>query len=157
MSSKEKKFDISYISVDSIQEGVGSSQIIPLVTALAKQGKTISLTTFEKFSPPESLSTQLSAVGIQWNILKYGGNGALNGFLRLLKIVTSTPSANIIHARSDIPAVGAILSRSSKLILWDIRSLWADQRAVVNSKGWNFFTTWAARQLEAIAANNSSP
>ena len=156
MSSKEKKFDISYISVDSIQEGVGSSQIIPLVTALAKQGKTISLTTFEKFSPPESLSTQLSAVGIQWNILKYGGNGALNGFLRLLKIVTSTPSANIIHARSDIPAVGAILSRSSKLILWDIRSLWADQRAVVNSKGWNFFTTWAARQLEAIAANHSS-
>ena len=47
MSSKEKKFDISYISVDSIQEGVGSSQIIPLVTALAKQGKKISLTTFE--------------------------------------------------------------------------------------------------------------
>lgn len=156
MSSKEKKFDISYISVDSIQEGVGSSQIIPLVTALAKQGKKISLTTFEKFSPPESLSTQLSAAGIHWNILEYGGNGAFNGFFRLLKIVTSTPSANIIHARSDIPAVGAILSRSSRLILWDIRSLWADQRAIVNSKGWNFLTTWVARQLEAIAANHSS-
>ena len=107
MSSKV--FDISYLSVDSIQEGVGASQIVPLVKALASQGKNVCLTTCEKSPPPNSLKIELADVGISWHILHYGKNGAIHGLFRLGKIFLHMPRAKIIHARSDIPAVAAAL------------------------------------------------
>jgi hypothetical protein len=151
-----KIFDVSYISVDSIQEGVGASQIIPLVKALASQGKCISLTTFEKLPPPIRLKVELSEAGVHWIALRYGKNGALNGLLRLGKLVLHMPRAKIIHARSDIPAVAAVLRFPFGNILWDVRSLWADQRKIIDSKGWNRTTVSAARQLERVAASRST-
>lgn len=143
MSSKI--FDISYLSVDSIQEGVGASQIVPLVKALASQGKEVCLTTCEKSPPPNLLKNELADVGISWNILHYGKNGAVHGFLRLGKMFVYMPRAKIIHARSDIPAVAAVLRFPFGRILWDIRSLWADQRRIIDSKGWNRATSGAAK------------
>ena len=149
-------FDISYLSVDSIQEGVGASQIVPLVKALASQGKNVCLTTCEKSPPPNSLKIELADVGISWNILHYGKNGAFHGFLRLGKIFIYMPRAKIIHARSDIPAVAAVLRFPFGRILWDVRSLWADQRRIIDSKGWNRATAGAAKFLERIAASRST-
>ena len=149
-------FDISYLSVDSIQEGVGASQIVPLVKALASQGKNVCLTTCEKSPPPNSLKIELADVGISWNILHYGKNGAIHGFLRLGKIFVYMPRAKIIHARSDIPAVAAVLRFPFARILWDVRSLWADQRRIIDSKGWNRATAGAAKFLERIAASRST-
>lgn len=149
-------FDISYLSVDSIQEGVGASQIVPLVKALASQGKNVCLTTCEKSPPPNSLKIELADVGISWNILRYGKNGAIHGFLRLGKIFVYMPRAKIIHARSDIPAVAAVLRFPFARILWDVRSLWADQRRIIDSKGWNRATAGAAKFLERIAASRST-
>ena len=154
MSSKI--FDISYLSVDSIQEGVGASQIVPLVKALASQGKNVCLTTCEKSPPPNLLKNELADVGISWNILHYGKNGAIHGFLRLGKIFLYMPRAKIIHARSDIPAVAAVLRFPFGRILWDVRSLWADQRRIIDSKGWNRATAGAAKFLERIAASRST-
>lgn len=154
MSSKI--FDISYLSVDSIQEGVGASQIVPLVKALASQGKNVCLTTCEKSPPPNSLKIELADVGISWNILHYGKNGAVHGFLRLGKMFVYMPRAKIIHARSDIPAVAAVLRFPFGRILWDVRSLWADQRRIIDSKGWNRATAGAAKFLERIAASRST-
>jgi hypothetical protein len=151
-----KVFDISYLSVDSIQEGVGASQIVPLVKALASQGKNVCLTTCEKSPPPNSLKIELADVGISWNILLYGKNGAIHGFLRLGKIFLYMPRAKIIHARSDIPAVAAVLRFPFGRILWDVRSLWADQRRIIDSKGWNRATAGAAKFLERIAASRST-
>ena len=149
-------FDISYLSVDSIQEGVGASQIVPLVKALASQGKNVCLTTCEKSPPPNSLKIELADVGISWNILHYGKNGAVHGFLRLGKMFVYMPRAKIIHARSDIPAVAAVLRFPFGRILWDVRSLWADQRRIIDSKGWNRATAGAAKFLERIAASRST-
>jgi hypothetical protein len=151
-----KVFDISYLSVDSIQEGVGASQIVPLVKALASQGRKVCLTTCEKSPPPNSLRIELASVGISWNILHYGKNGAIHGLLRLGKMFLYMPRAKIIHARSDIPAVAAALRFPSGRILWDVRSLWADQRRIIDSKGWNPATAGAAKFLERIAASRST-
>lgn len=151
-----KVFDISYLSVDSIQEGVGASQIIPLVKALSNEGKSVSLTTCEKSTPPNSLKLELSHACVDWTILKYGKNGAFHGLLRLVKLFWHMPRASIIHARSDIPTVAAVLRFPFGNILWDVRSLWADQRKIINSKGWNLATVGAARQLERIAASKST-
>jgi hypothetical protein len=102
------------------------------------------------------LKIELADVGISWNILHYGKNGAIHGFLRLGKIFLCMPRAKIIHARSDIPAVAAVLRFPFGRILWDVRSLWADQRRIVDSKGWNRATVGAAKFLERIAASRST-
>ena len=156
MKASYKVFDISYLSVDSIQEGVGASQIVPLVKALASQGNKICLTTCEKFPPPKSLKIELADIGISWIILDYGKNGAIHGLLRLGKLFFNMPRAKIIHARSDIPAVAAFLRFPSGRILWDVRSLWADQKRIIDSKGWNRATAGSARFLERIAASRST-
>ena len=151
-----KVFDVSYISVDSIQEGVGASQIIPLVKALASQGKCISLTTFEKLPPPIRLKVELSEAGVHWIALRYGKNGALNGLLRLGKLVLYMPRAKIIHARSDIPAVAAVLRFPFGNILWDVRSLWADQKVMIQKSLTHKALYGAYRGLESVAANRSA-
>ena len=154
MSSKV--FDISYLSVDSIQEGVGASQIVPLIKTLASQGKKVCLTTCEKFPPPNSLKLELADAGVSWIILEYGKNGAISGLLRLGKLYRNMPRAKVIHARSDIPAVAAVLRFPSGKILWDVRSLWADQRRIIDSRGWNRATAGGAKFLERIAASKST-
>ena len=156
MKASSKVFDISYLSVDSIQEGVGASQIVPLIKALAGQGKSVCLTTCEKLPPPNSLKLELADAGVSWIVLEYGKNGAVHGLLRLGKLFLNMPNANIIHARSDIPAVAAVFRFPSGKILWDVRSLWADQRRIIDSRGWNRATAGAAKFLERIAASRST-
>jgi len=150
-----KLFNVTYASIDSIQEGVGSSQIVPLVKKLAARGLKISLVTCEKVNPSEDLQKEIADCGIHWIILKYGRNGSIGGLFRLFRLVRCLPAAEIVHARSDIPAVAAAIRYPRTKILWDVRSLWADQRRVVDSKGWNVFTFFVARILERIAARRS--
>ena len=72
---KNKKFDISYLSVDSIQEGVGSSQITPLILGLAKKGKQVCLITFEKVKPSKDLVEMFSRAGVEWVAKEFGKPG----------------------------------------------------------------------------------
>ncbi len=155
MKASSKMFNVTYISVDSVQEGVGSSQILPLVKLLAMNGYSVSLVTCEKRVPPLDLRREVSEYGINWVILKYGRNGFLGGLGRLARLTRKMPSGEILHARSDIPAVAAAIRFPRGRILWDVRSLWADQRRVINSKGWNFVTFRMALLLEYIAARRS--
>ena len=70
------EFDISYLSVDSMQEGVGSSQITPLFLGLQMKGKSVCLT-FEKVKPLEELCDLFSKAGIVWIIKDFGKPGQL--------------------------------------------------------------------------------
>lgn len=128
--SLPKKFDLSYVTVDSVSEGVGSSQILPLLQRLAAAGLAIKLISFEKIEPELETRNLLGSLGINWDLRHFKTNGAIGGFARLLEISKQIPETKIIHARSDIPAVAASLSRKAP-ILWDVRSLWADQKAFV--------------------------
>ncbi len=122
------KFDLSYVTVDSLSEGVGSSQIIPLVQRLSLAGLAVHLISFEKKQPSPDVEDMLKTSGVTWDKRDFNTHGALGGFSRLLEISRRIPDTRIIHARSDIPAVAASLSRKAP-ILWDVRSLWADQKA----------------------------
>ncbi len=146
---------MSYLSVDSIQEGVGSSQIIPLILGLAKKGNRVCLITFEKVKPPNELLDMLSKAGVVWIAKDFGRSGALGGMIRLHLLRRSVPNSFIIHGRSDIATVAAIWSRVKAPVLWDVRSLWSDQRLLVGTAGWNRLTARGARVLESIAAKNS--
>jgi hypothetical protein len=151
-----KEFDVTYLSVDSIQEGVGSSQITPLILGLAEKGKAVCLITFEKSMPPKELVEMFSRVGVVWIIKEFGTPGAIGGLARFNILRRCVPKSAFLHCRSDIATAAAILSGIDAPVLWDVRSLWSDQRLLIGTPGWNRFTAYAARGLENLAARKSS-
>ena len=152
----DKKFDITYLSVDSIQEGVGSSQITPLILGLAEKGKAVCLITFEKNMPPKELVEMFSRAGVAWIVKEFGKPGAIGGLVRLNALRRSIPKSAVLHGRSDFATAAAILSGIDAPVLWDVRSLWSDQRLLIRTAGWNSLTAKAARSLENLSARKSS-
>ena len=151
-----RKFDVTYISVDSIQEGVGSSQITPLILGLAENGKRVCLITFEKVNPPMELIEIFSRAGVVWIPKEFRRPGIIGGIVRLNTLRRSIPNSLVLHGRSDIATAAAIWSGIDAPVLWDVRSLWSDQRLVIGTSGWNSFTARGARILENVAAKKSS-
>ena len=124
------KYDLTYATVDSLSEGVGSSQIAPLMEKLARHELKIRLLTFEKQNPPYSLVERMLKAGVEWTQIPFGSNGPFGGVSRTLQLAKLMPESEITHARSDFPAVAARFSGQNR-ILWDVRSLWADQRKFI--------------------------
>ena len=153
--SKQREFDLSYVTVDSISEGVGSSQILPLMQRLAEHGLSTQLISFEKTQPSQERQDAVLRTGISWNKRFFKTHGALGGLSRLIEISREIPEAKVIHARSDIPAVAAALSRKAP-ILWDVRSLWADQKAFIEQDPIKRQILKTYGLLEGIASFNSS-
>ena len=150
------KFDVTYLSVDSIQEGVGSSQITPLILGLAENGKRVCLITFEKVNPPMELVENFSRAGVVWIPKEFGRQGVIGGIVRLNTLRRSIPNSLVLHGRSDIATAAAIWSGIDAPVLWDVRSLWSDQRLLIGTPGWNSLTTRGARALENVAAKKST-
>lgn len=153
--SKRHEFDLSYVTVDSLAEGVGSSQILPLMKLLAREGLSVNLISFEKEKTPPFIENELRAAGVNWNRREFASHGAIGGLGRLLEISREIPKTRIIHARSDIPAVAASLSRRAP-ILWDVRSLWAEQKAFIEQGLFKKRVLKAYGGLESIASFNST-
>ena len=151
-----KKFDVTYLSVDSIQEGVGSSQITPLILGLAEKGKAVCLITFEKIMPPKELFEIFSKAGVVWIVKEFGRPGAIGGLARLNILRRCVPKSAVLHGRSDVATAAAILSGIAAPVLWDVRSLWSDQRLQIGTPGWNNLTAKAARALENLSSRKSS-
>jgi len=124
------KYDLTYATVDSLSEGVGSSQIAPLMEKLASHEMKIKLLTFEKQNPPYSLVERMMKAGVEWSQIPFGSKGPFGGISRTMQLAKLMPDSEITHARSDFPAVAARFSGQNR-ILWDVRSLWADQRKFI--------------------------
>lgn len=117
---------VLYASVDSAQEGVGSSQIVPLVIALKKKGVNISLLTFEKSTPKTSLIHELARHEIPWFFFPFRYRGIFSVLYRFVTLMFYSRRYHLVHARSDFVALAA--SFTSTPFLWDIRSFWSMQR-----------------------------
>lgn len=151
-----KKFDVTYLSIDSIQEGVGSSQIIPLIFGLAEKEKRVCLITFEKSTPPKELVESFSKTGVVWIAKEFRKSGAIGGMIRLNMLRQNVPNSSVLHGRSDIATAAAIWSGIDAPVLWDVRSLWSDQRLLIDTAGWNNLTARGARALENLSARKST-
>jgi hypothetical protein len=147
-------FDISYLTTDSLEEGVGSSQILPLVIKLAERGLKVHLLTFEKSIPRVETQDLLNKFGIFWNPREFGSRGAFPGIDRFHTIYKQLPQARVFHARSDIPAVAALFSKQAP-VLWDVRGLWSDQKAFTENDALKRIVFKSARILERYSAHNS--
>ena len=147
-------YDLVYVTIDSLVEGVGSSQITPLITRLSKSGLKINLISYEKLQPNRELAEYFKLTGVEWNPLPFGSNGLIGGVERLKRLKQEIPVTSLIHARSDIPAVSGIASKQAP-VLWDVRSLWADQKVLIQKNLINNALYFPYRGLESIAASKS--
>jgi hypothetical protein len=150
-----KELDIVYVSHDSIAEGIGMSQIIPVVIGLANKGWNVGIISCEKTEISTEIKEQLEAVGVNWTALRFGRTGALGGVGRLIRIAIRLPRARAYHCRGDLAAVATHLSSRSPF-LWDVRGLWIDQKIVIGSINTNPLIIWLAKRLERIAAKNAA-
>ena len=146
-----ENFDVSYITIDAIAEGVGSSQITPLVTRLSQAGLKINLISYEKSKPSSELTNYFKLIGVNWNARPFGTNGITGGVYRLNDLRRQISRTDLIHARSDIPAVSALVSKEAP-VLWDVRSLWADQKVLIQDNFINSRLYHSYRKLESIAS-----
>jgi glycosyltransferase involved in cell wall biosynthesis len=151
---KYESFDLTYLTIDSLTEGVGGSQIIPLMSRLGKNDLKINLISYEKTQPPIHLRNRIASMGVEWSPRPFGAKGFAGGMSRLNNLRREIPRTDLLHARSDIPAVAGVLSGEAP-VLWDVRSLWADQKVIIQQ---NYFSKILYRPyflLESIAASKS--
>lgn len=62
--NKKENFDLTYVTIDSLLEGVGSSQITPLISRLSNSGLKINLISYEKTEPPKDIVDHLRSIEI---------------------------------------------------------------------------------------------
>lgn len=148
------KYDLTYATVDSLAEGVGSSQIAPLMERLASHGMKINLLTFEKEAPPNSLVERMTNARVEWTQIPFGNNGPFGGVSRVVQLTKLMPDSEITHARSDFPAVAARFGGQNR-ILWDVRSLWADQRKFIEESRLNQLLLSMYTPFENLACNSA--
>lgn len=149
-----ENYDLTYITIDSLAEGVGSSQITPLISHLNDAGLKINLISYEKSKQSSELEDYFKQIGVTWNARPFGANGFMGGVGRLNNLRREIPNTNLIHARSDIPAVSGIASGKAP-VLWDVRSLWADQKVMIQKNLLNKTLYRSYRALESFASHHS--
>lgn len=152
--SNDANYDLTYVTIDSLIEGVGSSQITPLILRLSEAGLKINLISYEKTKPNSELLEYFKSIGVVWNSRSFGANGFIGGMQRLNDLRKEIPKTNLIHARSDIPAVSGNASREAP-VLWDVRSLWADQKIMIQESLLNRTLYRSYRSLESLASHKS--
>lgn len=121
---------LTYITIDSVNEGVGQSQILPLIKILKTKSINITLISFEKEHINREIIVELESIGIEWIYMKFTQRNLLSPVIRLYQLIHQIGETDIIHARGDIPAIAALLSRKAP-VLWDMRGLWSEQRMVI--------------------------
>lgn len=128
---------VIYVSYDGAAEPLGRSQVLSYLIRLASDCD-ITLISFEKAHDGEAaLRSELSAAGIRWVPLTYHRRppvvstlrDVLSG-VRALRETAARRRPDIVHVRSDVPALMALMARrwTGGKLLFDIRGFWADER-----------------------------
>jgi glycosyltransferase involved in cell wall biosynthesis len=131
-----KKIRLAYFSHDSISEGVGRSQILSLCRELSIAGVEVNLFSFEKIPPSLELENLVASSSIRWTWFPFVNGGNFPAISRINTLRKVKGDFDVIHARGDLPAFAAVL-RNQEPVLWDIRSLWTEQKKVLNPKRFN--------------------
>ncbi len=152
--SMKSSLDIVYVTNDSLIEGIGSSQIVPVVKGLSLLGWKVGVISCEKTRDTGALKELFREYDISWTPISFGRRGAFGGIGRLLRLAFLLPKANMYHCRSDVAAAACAMRRKDKM-LWDVRSLWVDQRIVMGNISRNKIVIYFASKLELMAAKNS--
>jgi hypothetical protein len=146
---------LTYFSVDSLSEGVGASQVVPYVERLAQRGMTVALHSFEKVEPGSNTKRRLDAAGVRWHPHPFGPAGPAGGLLRVMRGARFLSGAELVHARSDLAAASAVVSRC-RAGVWDMRALWREQRMELGQLRSGSLEERVMRGVERAAAGRSA-
>jgi glycosyltransferase involved in cell wall biosynthesis len=127
---------VAYFSHDSILEGVGRSQILALCNSLVRSNVDVSLFSFEKITPAKSFIEETKENGLIWTAFDFYSDNPFKPVGRIKSLRDVDGDYQLIHARGDLPAFAGVL-RKREPVLWDIRSLWAEQRHILNPRKFN--------------------
>jgi len=140
--------------MDPVTSTVGQSQVLNYIDRLAEVGVSIDLVTFEHYFDSE-LQRRLADIGVSWCPLAYGRLGAIGGFWRVLRGALAIRRAELVHARSDM-AAAAVIVAGVKNWVWDVRSLWVDQKIATGSVRAGSLQERVLRWVERRAAQRST-
>jgi len=125
---------VLYVSYDGAAEPLGRSQVLAYLTRLAAEHR-ITLVSFEKdHATAGELRAELGALDIDWRPLRYHRRPPVLStafdVLRGRRELARIDRPDVVHVRSDVPALIAHLARRSTRapMLFDIRGFWADER-----------------------------
>lgn len=121
---------IFYLSFDSLDEGVGASQVLAYMKQVVKR-RPVTIVSFEKRTPNQQLKDHVEINGINWIPLPFGKFGVFGGIGRIFRMARQIDRSKIIHARSTSAGISSLL-RIPKRWVWDCRSLQADQRRAIS-------------------------
>ncbi len=117
---------VTYLSMDSVTSTVGASQVLAYVERLAERGLRLDLVTFEE-SSDDGVARRLADGGVAWRPQPFGRRGPVGGLGRVVRASRLLRGAQLVHARSDMAAAATMLAGVDRW-LWDVRSLWVDQK-----------------------------
>lgn len=146
---------VRYLSMDGLTEGVGVSQVLSYVERLSQRDIHVTLHSFEQTEPKPELRARLRAAGVAWHPHRFGRDGARGGAVRVARAAVWARTGDVVHARSDLAAAAAVVAKSPRWV-WDVRSLWADQRIDLGMLRVGSVEERVLRRLEAAAACKSS-
>jgi glycosyltransferase involved in cell wall biosynthesis len=144
---------VTYLSLDPLDSTVGASQVLAYVRRLAERGVQVELHSFEHQLSGE-LAGDLAERGVDWRPHPYGRGGVLGGFWRVARLARAIQGAEIVHARSDMAAAAAMLAGADRW-LWDVRSLWAEQKVATGVLRPGSIQERVFQRIERAAARRS--
>jgi len=136
--SERRPIRILYVTYDGLAEPLGQSQVLGYLERLSTTHD-IHIVSFEKPADREELPAlrrRLTEAGIGWTALEYHRRPPLISTaldvargVRALRKLASAGQFDVLHARSDVPALIADLAHVPGRFLFDIRGFWGDERA----------------------------
>lgn len=146
--------EVLYLSFDSLKEGVGASQVLAYMRKVLLFTK-VTIVSFEKEMPTESELLEIEMDGLKWMPLPFGNFGVLGGVNRVFRMWMRIDRSKIIHARSTLPGLAALLRFPTSWV-WDCRSLQADQKRALSVNKRVNFVFLTMRLIEYALAKKSS-
>jgi len=127
---------VVYVTYDGLEDPLGQSQVLPYIEGLARRGHQFDIVSFEKPGARTRWREPLRD-NVRWTALRYhhtptvpatAFDMALGAAAAAWQALTS--SADLIHARSYVPAALALPSviGTGTPLIFDTRGLWADEK-----------------------------
>ena len=136
-----------FLTYDGLLSPLGQSQILPYLRGLQRRGHQVSILSFEQGknadpSAQSALRAELAGEGLSWFARRYHKRPTapatsydiLTGAATARGIV-ARQGIEVLHARSYIPLLMALLVAGPRKVLFDMRGFWADER--VDGKLWD--------------------
>lgn len=118
---------LTYVTTDSLSEGVGTSQVMPYVERLARRGVEVVVHSFEKAAPATASEERMARANVRWCPHRFGASGSWGGLARVVRAVRFLRGTELVHARSDLAAAAASIDPRRPWV-WDMRAFFTDER-----------------------------